>query len=55
MAGGCYRLAGSRLTFQATGLGSYLLYAPDRTFLAASGTDGAEPGDRAVAAARTGR
>ena len=50
MAGGCYRLAGSRLTFQATGLGSYLLYAPDRTFLAASGTDGAGLRDRAVAA-----
>ena len=37
MAGGCYRLAGHELTFQATGLGTYLLYAPDRTFLAASG------------------
>ena len=37
MAGGCYRLGGRPLTFQATGLGSYLLYAPDRTFLAASG------------------
>ena len=41
MAGGCYRLGGQRLTFQATGLGSYLLHAPDRTFLAASGSDGA--------------
>jgi hypothetical protein len=38
MAGGCYSLGGQPLTFQATGLGSYLLYAPDRTFLAASGT-----------------
>lgn len=41
MAGGCYRLGGERLTFRATGLGSYLLYAPDGTFLAASGPDGA--------------
>lgn len=39
MAGGCYRLGGRPITFQATGLGSYLLYAADRTFLAASGTD----------------
>ena len=38
MAGGCYRLGGQSLTFQATGLGSYLLHAPDRTFLAASGS-----------------
>ena len=38
MAGGCYLLGGRRLTFQATGLGTYLLYAPDRTFLAASGS-----------------
>ncbi|KQV77511.1 hypothetical protein ASC64_01300 [Nocardioides sp. Root122] len=36
MAGGCYSLGGVPLTFQATGLGSYLLYAADRTFLAAS-------------------
>ena len=35
MAGGCYRLGGRPLTFQATGLGSYLLYGADRTFLAA--------------------
>ncbi|MCF6376052.1 hypothetical protein L2K70_00365 [Nocardioides KLBMP 9356] len=43
MAGGCYSLGGQPLTFQATGLGRYLLYAPDRTFLAASasGTGGA--------------
>lgn len=41
MAGGCYRLGGQALTFQATGLGTYLLHAPDRTFLAASGADGA--------------
>ena len=38
MAGGCYRLGTQPLTFQATGLGTYLLYAPDRTFLAASGS-----------------
>ena len=41
MAGGCYRLGGQPLTFQATGLGSYLLYAPDRTFLAAAASGGA--------------
>ncbi|MBD3945016.1 amidohydrolase family protein [Nocardioides ganghwensis] len=41
MAGGCYRLGGQSLTFQATGLGTYLLHAPDRTFLAATGADGA--------------
>ena len=39
MAGGCYRLGGRPLTFRATGLGSYLLYAADRTFLAASAPD----------------
>jgi len=41
MAGGCYRLGGRPLTFQATGLGSYLLYAADRTFLAASASGAA--------------
>ncbi len=41
MAGGCYSLGGQPLTFQATGLGSYLLYAPDRTFLAGDGSGGA--------------
>jgi hypothetical protein len=35
MAGGCYDVGGQPLTFQATGLGSYLLHSPDRTFLAA--------------------
>ncbi|WP_374457038.1 hypothetical protein [Nocardioides sp.] len=39
MAGGCYTLGGRPLTFQATGLGTYLLYAADRTFLAASSGD----------------
>ena len=42
MAGGCYSLGGQPLTFQATGLGSYLLYAPDRTFLAAAASGGAD-------------
>lgn len=36
MAGGCYRLGGQPITFQATGLGSYLLYSIDRQFLAAT-------------------
>lgn len=38
MAGGCYRLRGQPVTFQATGLGSYLLYSAGRTFLAAAGS-----------------
>ncbi len=37
MAGGCYTLAGAPYFFQATDLGSYLLYSPDRKFLSASG------------------
>ena len=41
MAGGCYRLGGHPLTFQATGLGTYLLYAADRTFLAGTAGGGA--------------
>lgn len=41
MAGGCYRLGGRPITFQATGLGSYLLYAADRRFLAATDAGGA--------------
>lgn len=41
MAGGCYRLGGRPLSFQATGLGSYLLHSTDRTFLAASGSGAA--------------
>ncbi len=41
MAGGCYRLGGRPLTFQATGLGTYLLHSTDRTFLAASGSGAA--------------
>jgi hypothetical protein len=39
MAGGCYQLAGQKYLFQATALGSYLLYSPDRRFLAAPGTN----------------
>ncbi|MDO7868430.1 hypothetical protein [Nocardioides jiangxiensis] len=33
MAGGCYTLNGKPYLFQATDLGSYLLYTPDRKFL----------------------
>lgn len=40
MAGGCYSLAGRPVTFQATGLGTYLLYSSDRTFLAAASSGG---------------
>jgi hypothetical protein len=42
MAGGCYTLAGSKYLFQATDLGSYLLFTPAKTFLAAPGS-GAGP------------
>jgi hypothetical protein len=34
MAGGCYDLGGVPVTFQATDLGSYLLYGPERRYLA---------------------
>jgi hypothetical protein len=46
MAGGCYTLAprGEPLFFQATDLGSYLLYDADRRFLAADGSRATEPG-----------
>jgi hypothetical protein len=37
MAGGCYRLRGEPIRFQATRLGHYLLYTKDRTFLAGDG------------------
>ncbi|GAA1914142.1 peptidase [Nocardioides hwasunensis] len=57
MAGGCYTLGGRPITFQATGLGSYLLYAADGTFLAAGGTDdatfAASPSEQADWTART--
>ncbi len=35
MAGGCYSLSGQKIRFQATDLGSYLLYGTERTVLAA--------------------
>lgn len=43
MAGGCYALAGRRVFFQATRLGGYLLYEPDRRFTAAGGERAARP------------
>jgi hypothetical protein len=46
LAGGCYAVSGlpgaEQVRMQATGLGSYLLYRPDRTFVAAGGV-AAEP------------
>ncbi|HET6668395.1 MAG TPA: hypothetical protein VFG98_14050 [Intrasporangium sp.] len=36
MAGGCYDLDGVPVTFQATDLGSYLLYGPDQKYLGAT-------------------
>ena len=33
MAGGCYRLRGEAIHFQATELGTYVLYNPDKKFL----------------------
>src|SRR4051812_5556366 len=42
LAGGCYSLSGvpgaERVRMQATALGRYLLYRPDRTFVAATET-----------------
>ncbi len=37
MAGGCYSMAGQPIRFQATDLGSYLLYTRDRSFVSADG------------------
>ncbi len=37
MAGGCYRLGNLRIRFQATDLGTYLLYTADRRFLGREG------------------
>jgi hypothetical protein len=41
LAGGCYAVGGlpgaTQVRMQATGLGSYLLYRPDRTFVSADG------------------
>ena len=36
LAGGCYDLDGVPVTFQATDLGSYLLYGPDQKYLGAT-------------------
>ncbi|QZY28919.1 hypothetical protein [Nocardioides coralli] len=59
MAGGCYRLVpgGEPLHFQATDLGSYLLYDAERRFVSVSGDKVAEPGDDTVwrATRRRGR
>lgn len=66
MANGCYALAGRRVFFKATALGSYLLYEPDRRFTAAGGERAARPspavewtarkaGDRMRFENRTGR
>ena len=37
MAGGCYSMAGQPIRFQATDLGSYLLYTRDESFVSADG------------------
>ena len=37
MAGGCYSMAGQPIRFQATDLGSYLLYTRDGSFVSADG------------------
>jgi hypothetical protein len=37
MAGGCYSMAGQPIRFQATDLGSYLLYTRDQSFVSAEG------------------
>ena len=56
MAGGCYRVGRTPIRFQATDLGTYLLYTADRTFLGADGPE-AEPSDGTVwrASRRGGR
>ena len=50
MAGGCYRLLGEPIHFQATRLGSYLLHTKERTFLTAADdgtvTRAAEPSEQ---------
>jgi len=51
MAGGCYSLGGLPIRFQATDLGSYLLYTKDAQFLAADGV-AAEPSENADWTAR---
>src|SRR3954447_15632622 len=48
LANGCYTVAGvpgaERVRMQATGLGRYLLYRPDKTFVAAGGGTADAPG-----------
>ncbi|WP_244930408.1 hypothetical protein [Nocardioides sp. W7] len=43
MAGGCYRMAGRRVFFKPTALGTYLLYTTDRRFLSVGGKHVAQP------------
>lgn len=45
MANGCYRLAGRKVFFKPTRLGTYLLYEPDRRFTAAGGARAARPSE----------
>jgi hypothetical protein len=56
MARGCYSMAGQPIRFQATDLGSYLLYTRDRSFVSADGL-AAEPSENAdwTARGRDGR
>jgi hypothetical protein len=61
LAGGCYGLTSApsrqtvpgaeRLRMQATTLGSYLLYRPDRTFLAVQGDESVAPAEKPSPAA----
>ncbi|MDN4173405.1 hypothetical protein QWY28_10660 [Nocardioides sp. SOB77] len=48
MANGCYALAGQPFYFKPTALGKYLLYAEDRTFVAAGGERAARPSAETV-------
>lgn len=52
MANGCYALAGSPIYFKPTSLGTYLLYAKDRTFVTAGGERAARPSASTVWTAR---
>jgi hypothetical protein len=56
MARGCYSMAGQPIRFQATDLGSYLLYTRDRSFVSADGLAD-EPSENAdwTARGRAGR
>src|SRR4051812_7140047 len=55
LAGGCYSLSGvagaEQVRMQATTLGRYLLYRPDRTFLAAQDDGSVAPAKEPSAAA----